>query len=584
MNLPSDIDPIRFEVIRNAWVAACEEMALTLRRSAYSTNIKTRADFSCALFDQEARCVAQSFSQPVHLGSMAMLVREAINKTSGLDDGDVVITNDPYLPGSHLNDITLIAPIYFGGSLAGYAANLAHHVDVGGGAPASIGAFREIYQEGVIIPPTKLARAGVLDDGVLDLLLAQVRSTFETRGDLRAQLAANKTGAWRVQEMLEKVGLNEAKKYLSFLLEYTERRTRQAIADLPDGRYHASGSIDWDGYSSEPVRLEATVAIDGSRIAFDLSGSDPQRRAPVNSTFAHSVAACAYVLKCLTDPDIPVNEGFYRCVSVTAPERSVVNCAHPAPVVGTGETQVRLTDVLFKAMSDAMPDAVPAGTKAMICHAGFGGVDPAGLDYFCFLETLAGGYGGRMGSDGPDAVQAHGQNTENAPIEETERRYPVRILRYELVPNSEGAGQFRGGLGLRRDYMFPDRSVTFTVLADRDVSGPWGLFGGLAGRPAEYVLNPGDHETRLRSKTTLDLQQGDVVSYRTCGGGGFGPPLERDVEAVARDVAEERITLERAEHAYGVVIGEDGTPDMESTRQLRGLTPPALRGPVESAP
>ncbi len=563
------VDPIRFEVVRNAWISACEEMALTLRRSAFSTNIKTRSDFSCALFDQDARCVAQSFSQPVHLGSMALLVREAIRRTAPLAEGDVVITNDPYLPGSHLNDVTVITPIYYDDELVGYAANLAHHVDVGGGAPASVGAFREIFQEGVIIPPTKLMHAGALDEGVLGLLLAQIRSKFETQGDLRAQLAANTTGAARVRDVFDRIGRQETGRYLAFLLEYTERRTRHAIRGLPDGHYTASGSIDWDGYSPDPVHLETRISIVDDRVTFDFSGCDTQRRAPVNSTLAHTIAACAYVLKCLTDDGIPVNDGFYRCLEVIAPEKSVVNCAHPAPVVGTGETQVRLTDVLFRAMATAMPDAVPAGTKAMICHAGFGGPDAKGEDYFCFLETLAGGYGGRISSDGPDAVQAHGQNTENAPIEETERRYPVRIVRYELIPDSEGPGRFRGGLGLRRDYMFPDRDVTFTILADRDVAGPWGLFGGQPGRPAEYILNPGDGETRLRSKTTLELKRGDVVSYRTCGGGGFGAPHERDPASVARDVAEARVAPARATSVYGVVLREDGTPDAEATAQLR---------------
>jgi N-methylhydantoinase B len=294
----------------------------------------------------------------------------------------------------------------------------------------------------------------------------------------------------------------------------------------------------------------------------------------VNSTYAQTFSACAYVLKCLIDPDIPVNAGFYRLVRVVAPAGTVVHCTPPAPVVGGWETQTRLTDVIFKGLAPALPERIPAGTKAMMCHAGFGGIDPRSGDYYCFLETLAGGFGGRAGLDGPDAVQTHGQNTENAPIEETEANYPVRIIRYELVEDSEGPGRFRGGLGLRRDYLFPDHAATFTVLADRDRAGPWGLFGGLAGLPAEYILNPDGEARRLGSKTTLELQAGDVISYRTCGGGGYGLPHERDPQLVLRDVREGKMSLQRARQVYGVAIDPDTwTLDEEETRSLRSQFP-----------
>jgi N-methylhydantoinase B len=267
----------------------------------------------------------------------------------------------------------------------------------------------------------------------------------------------------------------------------------------------------------------------------------------VNSTYAQTFSACAYVLKCLIDPDVPVNSGFYRFVRVLAPEGTVVNCTSPAPVVGGWETQTRLTDVMLKALAPAIPDRITAGTKAMICHAGFGGINPRTNEYYCFLETLAGGYGGRANSDGPDAVQTHGQNTENAPIEETEQNYPVRITRYELVDDSEGAGRYRGGLGLRRDYFF-DYEVSFTILADR--GGLWGLFGGLDGRKASYVLNPNDESVELSSKVTIQLKHGDVVSYRTCGGGGYGPPKERDPQLVLRDVRDGKVSRTRAREVY----------------------------------
>jgi N-methylhydantoinase B len=567
------LDPIRFEVIRNALVAATEQMAVTLRRTAYSTNIKTRADFSCSFFDQDLRAVAQAFTQPVHLGSLVELVPRAV-RTYGaerLEPGDMLVTNDPYGGGVHLNDITVIAPVHHDGMVVGYLATLAHHVDVGGGAPASVAAFREVFQEGVIIPPVRLVSGGRIVDDVFRMILAQIRSKHETAGDFRAQVAANTTGARRLAELLARYGNETVANYMSALLEYTRQRTRAEIARLPHGSFTAEGQVDNDGFTDRPVHLQVRVVIDDDGVLFDLEGCDPQRRAPVNSTYAQTFSACAYALKALLDPDMPVNAGFYEFVRVHAPEGTVVNARPPAPVVGGWETHVRVNDLFFRALSAAMPHAVPAGTKAMQCHAGFGGIDPHGGAYYCFLETLAGGYGGRAERDGPDAVQTHGQNTENAPVEETEANYPVRILRYELVPDSDGAGRRRGGLGLRRDYLFAEGETTFTILADRDREGPWGLFGGEAGRPAEYVLNPDTpSERRLGSKVTLELQPGDVVSYRTCGGGGYGPPHAREPERVLKDVREGKVSAQRARDAYGVAIDTHSwTVEEAETARLR---------------
>jgi N-methylhydantoinase B len=564
------VDAITFEVIRNALVAATDEMVLALRRSAYSTNIKTRSDFSCAFFDARLRSVAQGFAQPVHLGSMAEQIPRAVLEygAENIGPGDVIVTNDPFPSGVHLNDVNLVSPVYVDGELLGYVANLAHHVDVGGGAPASIGAFREVFQEGVIIPPVKLVESGRVVADVFKLLLAQIRSKHETGGDLRAQVAANNTGVRRIQALVAKHGRDTVAATMNELLDYTERRTRAELAALPHGVFEADGFVDTDGYTDEPVHLRARVEISADGVVFDLAGSDPQRRAPVNSTFAQTFSACAYALKCLIDPDLPVNDGFYRLVHVEAPVGSVTNCTWPSPVVGGWETQTRLVDVIFRALLPALPKRLPAGTKAMMCHAGFGGVDPDTGEYYCFLETFGGGYGGRAGSDGPDAVQAHGQNTENAPVEETELNYPVRVRRLSLVEDSEGPGRHRGGLGLRKDYEF-DRPTTFTVLADRTKAGPWGALGGEAGRPAEYVLERGGEETLLPAKTTIDVQPGDVVSYRTCGGGGYGPPAERDPERVLRDVREGKVSLSRAREIYKVAI-VDGRVDGAATAELRG--------------
>ena len=583
MQTPAQIDPIRFEVIRNALVEATEEMASALRRSAYSTNIKTRHDFSCAIFDLNKRTVAQSFSQPAHLGSLVETVPRALD-TYGperLGEGDGILVNFPYGGGVHLNDIALISPIFYDGHVVGYVASLAHHVDVGGGAPASIGAFREIYQEGVIIPPVKFMVEGQINRDVFDLVLAQVRAKRETAGDFRAQIAANNTGIRRMTALLDRMGVETVERYVDELIEYTNRRTQAELAKLPKGTYASEGYLDSDGYTEDPVSLVVRVTVDDDGLLFDFTGSDRQRRAPVNSTHAQTHSGVAFVLKCLIDPDVPVNAGFYRNVRMVAPQGTVVNCTEPYPVVGGWETQIRLTDVIFKALAQAIPEKVPAGTEAMICHSGFGGSDPYRNETYCFLETIAGGYGGRASKDGPDAVQPHGKNTANAPVEETELNYPVRITRYELVENSEGPGRYRGGLGLRRDYFFPDHEASFTILADRERWGPHGLFGGLPGERAHYVLNPDSDATELGSKVTIQLKESDVVSYRTCGGGGYGPPEDRDPSDVLWDVRNGKVSLERARQVYRVAVDADSlTVDLEATAGLRS-DPPEGSGGVQ---
>jgi N-methylhydantoinase B len=563
------VDPISFEVIRNALVAATDEMVLALKRSAYSTNIKTRSDFSCAFFDAELRSVAQGFAQPVHLGSMSEQVPSAIRAYGAgtLREGDMLLTNSPYPSGVHLNDVSLIAPVYVEGELLGYVANLAHHVDVGGGAPASIGAFREVFQEGVIIPPVRLVREGLIVGDIFRLVLAQIRSKHETAGDFRAQVAANNTGVRRIQALAARHGRDTLLATMEELLAYTERRTRAELEALPHGEYVAEGYVDNDGYTEQPVKLRVRVELRADGARFDTTGSDPQRRAPVNSTFAMTFSAAAYALKCLIDPDLPVNDGFYRLIEVEAPEGTVTNGRWPAAVVGGWETHDRLVEVIIRALLPAFPQRLMAGTKGMMCQAGFGSLDEAKGSYTCFYDTFAGGYGGRSTSDGPDAVQAHGQNTENAPIEETELNYPVRIPRLGLVENSEGAGRFRGGLGLRKDYLF-DRPTTYTILADRDRFGPWGAFGGHDASVAEYVLLRGGEETRLGSKVTVELEAGDVISVRTCGGGGYGPPEEREPAAVLRDVRAGKVSVERARDVYRVAI-TDGALDEPATMELR---------------
>jgi N-methylhydantoinase B len=555
--LAADVDPVRFEVIRNALLAITEEMGATLRRAAYSTNIKTRGDFSCAFFDRELRTIAQAFAQPSHLGSLAHIVPRAIGTygAARLAPGDGILINDPYLGGVHLNDITLITPVFHDGALLGYVANIAHHVDVGGGAPGSIGVSSEIYQEGLVIPPVRFVKGGQIDPDIFALIRSNFRGTREISGDFRAQTAANRLGVQRLGELVAQHGAAVITHYLDELLRYTERRTRAAFAEFPDGRFAADMLMDGDGVSDEPVKLAAVVTIEGGRVSVDLTGCDDQRKSPTNATSSQTYSGVVYVLKCLIDPDIPVNDGFYRLVDIQSRPGSVVHAQHPAAVAAGWEIAMQLCDLLFRALAPALPERVVAGTKGCVCNIAFGGVNPTSGEYFTYYETIAGGYGATLTTDGMDAVQAHFQNTENAPVEETEANYPVRILRYELIENSEGGGRHRGGLGVRRDYTFPGHAPSFSILSDKARFAPWGLFGGQAARPAKYVLNPETERAReLPSKITFPLAPGDVVSVQTPGGGGTESPRERPADDVARDVALGKISVERARTMYGVVV------------------------------
>jgi N-methylhydantoinase B len=582
--LAPDIDPVRFEVIRNALLAITEEMGATLRRAAYSTNIKTRGDFSCAFFDRQLRTIAQAFAQPSHLGSLAHIVPRAIAAygPENLKPGDGILINDPFLGGVHLNDITLISPVFQAGQIFGYLANIAHHVDVGGGAPGSIGVSNEIYQEGVVIPPIRFVKEGQIDRDIFALIRANFRGTKEIAGDFRAQTAANRLGWQRLQALLEKYGGAEFERYLGEMLNYTERRTAHALAQFPDGTFGAESFMDGDGIRAEPIQLAATVRIQQGRVSVDLTRCAPQRPSPTNATFSQTYSGVVYVLKCLIDPDIPVNDGFYRLVDIRTTPGTVVHAQHPAAVAAGWEVAMQVCDLLFKALAHALPDRVLAGTKGCICNIAFGGINPLTEEYFTFYETIAGGYGATRRNDGMDAVQAHFQNTENAPVEETEANYPVRILCYELIPDSEGAGNYRGGLGVRRDYTFPGHTPSFSILSDKAKYAPWGLFGGGPARPAKYILNPDSPEAReLPSKITFPLKPGDVVSVQTPGGGGCEVAWKRPVEQVVADVALGKISPARAREAYGVVL-DSGTLAVHEAATTEARTLLAQQAPEQT--
>ncbi len=566
------MDPIQFEVIRSSFVAAADEMGIALRKAAYSTNIKTRADFSCALFDSKLRLIAQSFSQPVHLASMSRMVPNAVRQygVENLGPGDALVMNDAYRGGVHLNDVAIIAPFFNAGVLQGFAATIAHHVDIGGYAPGGYCISTELYQEGIILPPAKLVSGGKIVEDVFQIILANIRAPRQTAGDFRAQIAAALLGQKRMGEIVSRFSRPTVELFVDELIDYTERWSRKEISALPEGDYYSECFLDDDGITDVPIRLVLRAKIGGGRVSFDLTGTDKQRSSPMNATLTQTYSPLAYVVKCLIDSNVPTNEGFYKLIDVKAPEGTVVNAQRPVGVVGGWEVAIRLCDLAFRAFSDAMPLKVLASTKGINCHMACGGRDPRNGEYYAFIETIAGGYGGRPTKDGLDAVQAHMQNTENSAIEETENNYPFMITRYELVNDSEGAGRFRGGVGVRRDWKFRDHAATLTIFSDNRKFAPWGLFGGGSGASSKYILNPDGENKELPSKITLSLAPDSVISYRTPGGGGYGPALERDPQAVLGDVINAKVSVGRAREAYGVVINLAAREvDEEATRRLR---------------
>lgn len=550
------IDPLRLEVLKNAFVSITEEISATVHRSAYSTNIKTRKDFSCALFDKDLRVIAQSFSQPAHLGVLVGAVPCAIESygIKNLNDGDVIVLNDPYHKSSHLNDIALISPVYQNDKIFGFVANIAHHVDVGGGAPASVSISRELYQEGIIIPPIKLYEEGKINEDIFKFLIRNVRAKKEVGGDIRAQMAGIRAGIQRLKELFVKYNEEILSLYIEELLNYTEKRTKEEFQKFPNGIYFGEDYLDDDGFTDKPIHIYVKVVIDKSGILLDFKGTDSQRRSPMNATMAFTFTAASQVLKSLISEDIPVNDGFYRCININAPLGTVVNATEPSGVVGGYEVGMRVISALMKAFAQAVPERIMAGSKGTICHAGFGGYDPIRNEPYAFLETIGGGIGGRKGKDGIDGCQADLSNTENAPIEETEMNYPVRIVRYELIPDSGGAGQFRGGLGIRRDYEFPFGRTIFTILSDRAKFPPWGIFGGKDGAPSKYFKIKNGISLPLKSKCTFEVDPGEIISIQTPGGGGYGDPKLRSQKAIYNDILDGKISAKKAEEDYGFVL------------------------------
>lgn len=518
------LDAIQLEIYKHLFAAIADEMGVVLRRASYSPNIKERRDFSCAVFDAQGRMAAQAAHIPVHLGSMPLSVQAAIQAFPNLRAGDVIALNDPFRGGTHLPDITLVSPVFLPGGTAGpfgYVACRAHHADVGGITPGSMPVAREIYQEGLIIPPVRLASRGQLEQGVLDLILANVRTPQERLGDLYAQMAANARGAERLLELVERYGPATVQQSMAALLAYTERLTRRLLESLPDGEYRFTDYLDNDGVSTEAIPISVAITIQDDRAVVDFTGSAPQRGGSVNAVSAITISAVYYVFRCLLGLDVPNNAGCLAPITVIAPEGTVVNALPPAPVAGGNvETSQRIVDVLLGALAQAV-ERIPAASQGTMNNLTIGGWDPRRDQPFAYYETLAGGMGARPQADGPSALHSHMTNTLNTPVEALEYAYPLRVLRYEIRRGSGGSGQFHGGDGLRRDLQaLVDCQAT--LLSERRRFAPYGLAGGAPGQPGENLLLREGQEIPLPGKGTFELHAGDVLSIRTPGGGGHG--------------------------------------------------------------
>ncbi len=526
------VDAISLEVFKNLFISVCEEMGVALQRTAYSPNIKERRDFSCALFDPEGQMVAQAAHVPVHLGAMPASVKAAIDNFAGsFGPGDVVILNDPYLGGTHLPDITLVAPVFVDRSgerkLAGFVANRGHHADVGGMTPGSLPLSTELYQEGTIIPPLKLARRGRLNREVVQLICRNSRTPDERKGDLAAQFASIRVGEERLREIVSRYDLATAHEHMDSLLGYSERLTRAAIGRIPDGCYRYLDYMDDDGLSDQPVPIQAAITIEGDSMEVDFTGTSEERPGCINAPVAVTVSAVLYVVQCVVGAGIPPNQGCLRPVKVVAPYGSLVNPRPQRGVAGGNvETSQRLCDVLFGAMAQALPELIPASSQGTMNNLLIGGHDPVRDKPFVYYETIAGGMGARPTKDGVSGIHTHMTNTMNTPVEALEFVYPMRLQRYGIRRGTGGTGKFRGGDGVVRDVEFLS-PARVTVLSERRRFAPPGLNGGHPGERGQNVLLRGGYEeVVLSGKEVLDVEPGDVLSIRTPGGGGWGAPSE----------------------------------------------------------
>ncbi|MBM26437.1 MAG: 5-oxoprolinase [Chloroflexi bacterium] len=572
------IDPITLEVMRNAFYSIADEMIVALIRASYSTNIKDRRDASCAIYTStgDVVVVAQSeIGTPLHLGTMQSAVRSAMEAYpfDGLKPGDAIAMNMPYPAGpGHLNDLCLISPVFYKGEMIAITANQAHHVDMGGFAPGSMPfGVREIFQEGLQIPPIKLFRSGELEPELWSLISQNVRPQVEVKGDLLAQYACNVTGSRRLSELMDRFGTTTVSTYLKEMISYSERRMRAALKKVPKGKYKYEDVIEGDGITDNPYMIRVEIESRGDSIKVDFSKSDDAALGPINCRWP-SVAACVYyVFKAILDPELPPNAGAYRPFEIIVRDGSVLSAIYPMSVCNANIiTTQRITDVLLGALAEAIPEKIQAACSGTMNLLNIGGTNPRNGVLYNYIETYAGGQGAMHDLDGMHAIQSHMTNTRNAPVEAIEAAYPLIVEKYALIPDSEGAGEYRGGVGLTR-ILRTLGDVQLTLSSDRASVPPWGLFGGEPAKPSKCeVIDSKGNKMGLPSKVTTSIPNDRVIVTETPGGGGWGIPSMRDPQDVRLDVLDGLVSIERARDVYKVqIIPETLEIDEDTTLKLR---------------
>ncbi len=548
--------PIEIELFRNALASICDEMYVALMKSAYSTNIKERHDHSAVVFDAQGRVVVQGFSLPLHLASMLGLAEVVLERygADGIRPGDMFASNDPFVGrGSHLPDVAILAPIFRDGELVLFVSNIAHHADIGGMAPGSMaGGMSEIYQEGLRIPPIRICRDGEVVDDVMRMILLNVRVPDERRGDYMAQIAANRLGLRRLDDLFQRWSAAEVEEGSAGIIEAVARRMRTGIEALPDGEYAFQDILDDDGMGTTDIPVEVRIEIKGDQAYFDFAGSGPQVKGNMNNSFAGLQASVLFALKVLVDPDGPTNHGMTEPVHITAPEASVVNADFPAATAARAQTCQRIIDVVLGALAPAVPERSLAASNGANGCATFSGTGADGR-YYLYLETIGGGAGGRAYADGTDGVQVNVTNTSNLPIEALENEYPLLVERYELIEESGGPGTHRGGMGLRRVYRGLEHDLTFSGQGERSVHPPWGLFGGGGGGTGRIrvVHDDGRVDPLAVKPSSLEVPPSAVVWIETPGAGGYGPPEERSREDLIEDYESGKFSAAFLKRHYG---------------------------------
>ncbi len=502
-----EFDPIELEIFKNLFQSIADEMGAALKRTSFSPNIKERRDYSCALFDKDGKMIIQGKHLPVHLGSMPLSVLKIIESMEFFE-GDVAILNDPFQGGTHLPDITIVSPVFINGinQPVFYTANRAHHSDVGGISPGSMPLSREIFQEGLIIPPVKIVEKGKINESVMKLILSNVRTPEEREGDLQAQFIANKVGEKRIKEIVESYGIEKVYDYIGEFRRYSEKIMRKVISEIPDGIYSAVDYMDDDGFSNKRVKIKVTIKVDGTDVYVDFYGTEKQTEGAINCVFSVTLSAVFYVFRSIVEYPIPSNYGYMVPIKVNAEEGTVVNARYPSPVVGGNvETSQRIVDVLLKALSRAIPEKIPAASSGTMNNLSIGGTESSGKT-FAYYETIGGGAGAAMDYDGADGIHTHMTNTLNTPVEVIENVLPVKVLEYSLRKDSGGKGKFKGGNGIVRKLQFLTDS-TVSMLSERRKTRPYGLMGGKEGKCGENIFISGGKQKKLNSKFILNFNK-----------------------------------------------------------------------------